>query len=55
MRATVSSRPSAATDSKMPGETVVPVIASRIGWKTSLGFTSSRSTSAASRGCGHAS
>ena len=39
MRASVSSRPSAATDSKIPGETVVPVIATRIGWKTSLGFT----------------
>ena len=36
MRASVSSRPRAATDSKIPGETVVPLIATRIGWKTSL-------------------
>ena len=28
----VSSRPSAASDSKMPGETELPVIATRIGW-----------------------
>ena len=32
MRASVSSRPSSATDSKIPGETVDPVIATRIGW-----------------------
>ena len=38
MRASVSSRPRAATDSKMPGETVVPAIATRTGWKTSLGL-----------------
>ena len=31
-RATASSRPSAASESKIPGETVVPVIATRSGW-----------------------
>ena len=31
-RAIERSRPSAASDSKIPGETVVPVIATRIGW-----------------------
>ena len=44
MRPSVSSRPSASTDSKMPGETVLPLIATRTGWKISLGFTASRST-----------
>ena len=38
IRARVSSRPSAATDSKMPGEIVFPPMATRIGWKTSLGL-----------------
>jgi hypothetical protein len=32
IRASVSSRPRSATDSKIPGETVDPVIATRIGW-----------------------
>ena len=32
MRASASSRPSAASDSKIPGETVPPVSATRIGW-----------------------
>ena len=32
IRASVSSRPSSATDSKMPGDTVDPLIATRIGW-----------------------
>jgi hypothetical protein len=32
MRDRVSSRPSTATDSKMPGEMVDPLIATRIGW-----------------------
>ena len=32
MRASDSSRPSTASDSKIPGETEVPVIATRIGW-----------------------
>ena len=35
MRTSVSSRPSAATDSKIPGDTVVPVIATLTGWNTS--------------------
>ena len=34
MRRSVSSRPSSATLSKIPGETVVPAIATRTGWKT---------------------
>src|SRR5829696_4467439 len=48
MRASVSSRPSAATDSNIPGETVVPEIATRTGWKTCLGLTPSRSTTSRS-------
>ena len=46
MRAGSPPRPSAATDSKMPGETVVPATATRTGWKTSFALTSRRSTTA---------
>ena len=42
--ARVSSRPSSATVSKIPGETVVPVKATRKGWKICLALRSVRST-----------
>ncbi len=32
MRLSDASRPSTASDSKIPGETVPPLIATRIGW-----------------------
>ena len=38
IRASVSSRPSSATLSKIPGETVVPAIATRTGWNTLPGL-----------------
>ena len=38
MRRSDSSRPSSASVSKIPGETVVPASATRSGWKTSLGL-----------------
>ena len=44
MRASVSSRPSRATLSKIPGETVWPAIATRTGWNTFPGLTSRAST-----------
>ena len=48
MRAIVSSRPSTESDSKIPGETVVPVIATRSGWKTCFGLAPCSSTTARS-------
>src|SRR5215213_6106401 len=44
MRRSVSSRPSSATLSKIPGEIVVPAIATRTGWKTCFGFQPRSST-----------
>jgi len=44
MRESVSSRPSTATDSKMPGDTVVPLIATRTGWNTLAGLAPLLST-----------
>ena len=49
MRRSASSRPSSATLSKIPGEIVVPAIATRTGWKTCFGFQPRASTSAAQR------
>ena len=44
------SRPTRATVSKMPGEIVVPVSATRSGWNTCLAFIPDRSTAARSAG-----
>ena len=44
IRASVSSRPSSATLSKIPGETVVPAIATRTGWNTWPGLLARAST-----------
>ena len=49
MRASDSSRPSRARLSKMPAETVFPVIATRIGWNTAPGFAPSSSDHAPQR------
>ena len=49
-RASVSSRPSSATVSKIPGETVVPATATRSGWKTCLRLTPEPLGHAAQRG-----
>src|SRR3954451_9708352 len=50
MRRSASSRPSTSSVSKMPGDTVVPARATRIGWKTSRGLTSRCSTNSRSTG-----
>ena len=48
MRARVCSRPSSATLSKMPGDTVPPAIATRIGWYTLPGLAPVASTTSRS-------